>query len=129
MEWHLSRIPNNHVPSLGYAESKLNLFKSADFALFVSCWWPKAELDVCKTISLWIIWLFVWDDEIESISDNNLVEFWNNTSQFIKYSLGVERSGSSPEPQSAIVRSFGEFSERLRKCYDHGGTVQSIYGN
>lgn len=56
------------MPSLGVTGPTLQKFLRLDAALFVSCWWPNAS---CIAILYWIIWLSVWDDEIDL--DENLV--------------------------------------------------------
>ena len=117
---------NNRAHSLGFRGAKLDKFKEADLALFVSCWWPKAELEACRTIALWIIWLFIWDDEIdleENTVGSNFAaaqEFRYETYNFIEYCLGFGKSELPPSPPNTIIKSFEELGEHLRKCYDEG---------
>jgi hypothetical protein len=119
------------VSSLGFTGAKLAKFKGADLAMFVSCWWPKAELEACRTIALWIIWLFIWDDEVdleENTVGSNFAaaqEFRYETYNFIEYCLGFRKSESPPEPPNAIIKSFEELGEHLRKYYDEGKRERS----
>jgi len=77
------------------------------------------------TIVYWIIWLFVWDDEIdleENVVGNDFSAaqiFRQDTYKFIEYSLGFGNfPGEAPKPPNIIISSFAELGERLRAQYN-----------
>lgn len=111
--------------SLGFTGRKLEKFRHADLALFTSTWWPKASFEASITIVYWIIWLFVWDDEIdleENVVGNDFSAaqiFRHQTFKFIEYSLGFgDRSKGEPESPNIIISSFRELGARLREQYN-----------
>lgn len=119
------RGPLLNFSSLGFTGRKLEKFQLADLALFVSTWWPHADFESCITIVYWIIWLFVWDDEID-LEENEVGHdfsaaqvFRHQTLKFIEYSLGFgDRSKVAPTSPSIIISSFQELGDRLRASYN-----------
>jgi hypothetical protein len=100
--------------------------KRADFALVAAAVWPRAAWDEYITLTYLCIWLFVWDDEIDMpvgpLSSNFRAaqSFRNETVSFIKSSLGFGGKGAPPKARNAIISSFSDITDPLRKIYTRG---------
>lgn len=110
---------------------KLPKFIAADFALFAATWWPNASFENLRTITHVVIWLFVWDDELDqaggvlSTDLEAAAKYRAESVEFVEGCLGFcgkdgEAEGGPPAPPSRIVESFGECAGALRGEYDDG---------
>lgn len=45
---------------------KAKEIKAADFGYMVCQWWPRASVEVLKVLACYMIWTFIWDDEVDS---------------------------------------------------------------
>ena len=103
-----------------YDHPKLAALKRADFGLFGATWWPCTSYERLQVVTELSIWLFVWDDEIDSIAGtfaNSLDKahaFRRSTLEFISSSLGLSGSGELPNTANTIIRAFDSFGQRLR---------------
>ena len=100
--------------------------KEADFALVAAWVWPRAAWDEYITLTYLLIWLFAWDDEVDTpvgslSSDFRAAQsFRNETVSFIKSSLGFGGKGASPRARNAMISSFSDITDPLRKSYTRG---------
>lgn len=121
--------------SLIPSEKKLAKLKSADFALFASNWWPKAEFNELRIVTFLAIWLFLWDDELDEPTgvhaDNfeTAERYRDETVQFLENSLGLGSSQEEPPTAShATIDSFREIGQKLKVAYTVGkGGFSSSY--
>lgn len=106
--------------------TKLSKLQAADFALFAAACWPKASWDEYLVITYLVIWLFVWDDEIDTaVGDlsSNLAaaeSFRHETILSVTQSLGFGQDAEPPEEPSPIINSFEAIASPLRKFYTKG---------
>ncbi|KAK3318125.1 isoprenoid synthase domain-containing protein [Apodospora peruviana] len=114
----------------------LQKFKGYDFALFNFTWYPETEdYETLWTASLFIIWLFVWDDQCD-VGDNPAISddferacIWRKeTLAQIKGFLGLTGEGEDDFAETATngpMLVFKEFGERavpkwnLDQCRRH----------
>lgn len=47
-------------------EHKRDELQAVDFGLFVAVWWPGANRDTLRSMSDFLLWLFIWDDEVDA---------------------------------------------------------------
>ncbi|KAF2110741.1 isoprenoid synthase domain-containing protein [Lophiotrema nucula] len=100
----------------------LAALQKADFGYFGATWWPHARFERLKIVTYLIIWLFIWDDEID-ISDGSMYEDFSNaqlyreqTLAFARYSLGFDNE--EPEVENKIIRAFAPIGLALNDVYD-----------
>ncbi|KAF2756046.1 terpenoid synthase [Pseudovirgaria hyperparasitica] len=102
---------------------QLKTLESADFALFTALWWPDAPLNRLRTLAFLIIWLFTWDDEIDTptgfCSDDfgAAQRYREKTLEFVAATLGLSASKITPAPRNAIIQSFDVVGDALRTSY------------
>lgn len=110
--------------SLDISDAKRKGFEEADFATFVSLWWPKASLERLVILAYLVIWIFTWDDEIDEPTGKfwedlrGAGEFQNQTLQFVEHSLGVSDSLPSNGKLNKVIQSFDVIGGELRACYN-----------
>lgn len=110
------------------AEDATALWKlqAADFGLFGSYWWPSASAENLRIMTFMSIWLFLWDDEIDTgVSDlaTNYLEaqaYRVETLSFVRYSLRIETTEPSALPSNILIRSFEDIGARLRETCSLG---------
>lgn len=78
----------------------LRRLKRADFGLFAATWWPDLTREQLRLMAYCIIWLFMWDDEIDSEQSNlghelsTAHSYRQRTLDFITTSLGLADAAS-----------------------------------
>lgn len=107
---------------------KLRKLQSADFALFASSWWPNATSSNLRILTYLMIWLFVWDDDLDQTGGNLSTDLEAATAYrrasiaFLERCLGFANQATAgpPEAPSAIVESFRECADVLKEAYTEG---------
>lgn len=106
-------------------QKRLQKMKNSQVALFASMWWPYAPIQALYTMTWLSIWLFVWDDEIDSAEFADLVNDFDRASnfrcqtlRFIRESLKLHDDSSphgsvyscdsivSPASENIIIHNF-----------------------
>lgn len=114
------------LPDRKYALRRL---EAADFGFFVATWWPNLNRDQLQVMAFFIIWLFLWDDEIDSECSNLGNEFdtaqsyRQKTLEFIASNLGLA-STPSAACTSVLITSISDVTvsiagseERMRRRF------------
>lgn len=114
------------LPDRRYALKRL---EAADFGLFVATWWPDLNREQLQVMAFCIIWLFLWDDEIDSESSNLGTEFEtaqcyrNKTLDFVATALGLADTPSALCTSvlitsiSDVTASIAGSEKRLRRRF------------
>lgn len=100
--------------------------KKTDFALFISRWWPKADRELLRMVTLYTLWMFLFDDTIDaeivpgetSIASNldMATQFRTTALDFIKYELGLVVDGeTAPAVPDMTCELFQEVSPFFRE--------------
>ncbi|KAI0405461.1 terpenoid synthase [Xylaria palmicola] len=107
-------------------EARLRKMKATEVALFAASWWAFAPFEILCVATTLSIWLFVWDDEIDSSEFSSLIEdfksaseFRQETLKFLELSLSKER----PEDISTLTNS------RIIKCFKPVGDALAVHYN
>lgn len=81
-----------------------------DLPYFVATWWPNASLDNLLTLAKCALWLFMWDDEIDSSGSSlggdmsGACEYRQITMQFIAAKLDL--ANDRPITTNVLITSF-----------------------
>ncbi|KAI4250167.1 MAG: hypothetical protein L6R40_000339 [Gallowayella cf. fulva] len=109
------------------AESPLlRALKAADFGLFGATWWPEADWERLKVVTLFATWLFCWDDQIDSDDGSLWDDFGGSqvvrdqTLSYVRSCLDISDSQSHDKPPSRIIGGFQTIGEAIRKGYTVG---------
>ncbi|KAF4629893.1 hypothetical protein G7Y89_g8253 [Cudoniella acicularis] len=117
-------IVNEKLESIITEPKKLEKLKTADFALFASCWWPQSDLSQLTILAFLSIWLFVWDDEIDestgSLTDNLTAAqaFRAETVLFLEHCLGLSTWEDSWHEPGPIISSFKPIGDAISSVYN-----------
>ncbi|KAG0141706.1 hypothetical protein CROQUDRAFT_110334 [Cronartium quercuum f. sp. fusiforme G11] len=134
----LTEAKNNHTKSFGKLMSDIRIWsqwlmynlggeqlkklKANDFALCTANWYPTAEWEEYKIITLFFVWLFAWDDLFESLILDSTRgtelanEYLSETIVFVRSCLGVGES-LQELPKNPIINSFQVISKAIMKVY------------
>ncbi|EFQ28833.1 uncharacterized protein GLRG_03977 [Colletotrichum graminicola M1.001] len=99
-------------------------YRRADYARFVSLYYPHPEWDRVQTLALYIIWLFCWDDAIDQQGtvdlSNNLLRAKtrrDNTIRVLEYVLGLAPKFGSDTQFSQADYELKVIGDELKKAY------------
>ncbi|KAI9725876.1 MAG: hypothetical protein M1828_002505 [Chrysothrix sp. TS-e1954] len=112
----------------------LELLKISGFALFGATWWPRAEYHRLKIATYLAIWLFTWDDEIDSAAGSlhddfeTAQRFRTETLDYVQLCLGPPSSQDSRaiKPSNQIICNFKEIGESIRDAYSIGASPKPL---
>ncbi|TLS28226.1 hypothetical protein PpBr36_01147 [Pyricularia pennisetigena] len=118
---------------------RLAKLKKSDFALFASSWVPEADWEVLKTIAVFCLWMFLFDDTIDAqiipgvtnyASSYELAsKYRRRTLDFIHFHLGLSVTGSGEPVCPHIVSTlFAEVALHFRKLLDKSQR-KAFYGS
>ncbi|KAI4244340.1 MAG: hypothetical protein L6R40_003066 [Gallowayella cf. fulva] len=93
---------------------RLDKIKAADAGLFAASWWPYAPYEALKIATFLSIWLFVWDDELDSSEFSSLVldydrarSFRTETLEYAqRYLITNEHTITTKATTDVIIASF-----------------------
>ncbi|RDW56498.1 hypothetical protein BP5796_13139 [Coleophoma crateriformis] len=111
------------IESIFQDDKKVKSLKSANLALFASMAFPHAAIDKLEILTLWGIWIYMWDDEVDEpdgLHTNNLESgnvYREQTINFVEYYLGLGEQVEVPTSQNPIIDSFRPIGQRFEKCY------------
>ncbi|MCJ1417265.1 hypothetical protein MMC32_003607 [Xylographa parallela] len=109
--------------SLHSQHPKLRKLKAGDYGLFGATWFPLASLEKLRIATYLCIWLFIWDDEIDSdvgsLAANFALaqEFRSETLRYIKNRLGLDTSADFLKTSDPVIKSFDIIGNALRESY------------
>ncbi|KAF2815340.1 terpenoid synthase [Mytilinidion resinicola] len=99
----------------------LTALQASDFGLFGATWWPCAPFPQLRIVTYLVVWLFIWDDEID-LSDGTL---WNafgaaqlyrdQTLAYVRYTLGID--AARPPVTNRIILMFAPIGAAVRERY------------
>ncbi|KAF2501934.1 terpenoid synthase, partial [Lophium mytilinum] len=111
-EWLNSTMPPGKV---------LTALQASDFGFFGATWWPCAPFPQLRIVTYLVVWLFIWDDEID-LSDGTM---WNafsaaqlyrdQTLSYVRYTLGID--ATRPLVTNHIILMFAPIGEAVRERY------------
>ncbi|CAD6568591.1 MAG: hypothetical protein ASARMPRED_001869 [Alectoria sarmentosa] len=110
-EW-LTRSVSDH--------SKLEKLKGGDYGLLGATFWPCASPERLRVATLLSIWLFIWDDEIDSdvgslSADFDMAQkYRSDTLNSVQNYLGLDARGEAPTTIDNVIRSFQVIGDTLR---------------
>ncbi|MCJ1293100.1 hypothetical protein MMC34_004653 [Xylographa carneopallida] len=111
------------LDSLHSQHPKLRKLKAGDYGLFGAAWFPFASLERLRIGTYLCIWLFIWDDEIDSdvgsLAANFALaqEFRSETLRYIKNRLGLDTSAEFLKTSDPVIKSFDIIGDALRESY------------
>ncbi|RWA07763.1 hypothetical protein EKO27_g7331 [Xylaria grammica] len=107
-------------------QKRLAKMKETNLALFGASWWPSATRYEALRIATYLtLWLFLWDDETDSIEYSNLTNDFEGASAFRQETLAYIEASLSPNSQAnlplistnPLITKFGEVGEALSRSY------------
>jgi hypothetical protein len=114
-----------NVNSLIKDDALLQRLKNADFALFACYWWPQADFERSCIAAFLVIWLFLWDDEIDD-STGRLANAFDDsqtfrvqTTQFVEQCLGLQDHGLHSQDLHVLISSFESVGTALKAVFSH----------
>ncbi|KAI1348232.1 terpenoid synthase [Xylaria sp. FL0043] len=107
-------------------ENRLAKMKLGEFALFTASWWAYAPFEVLCVAATLSIWLFIWDDEIDSSEFSSLIDDFDSASKFRQETIEFLRSSLSTQlpPDSStlcdnpIIKGFKPVGDALKASYN-----------
>lgn len=114
------------LSSLVQDPQKLKKLKGADFSLFTCYWWPMGDLERSSIAAYLVIWLFLWDDEIDESSGSltndmdNAQAYRARTSEFVEQCLGLKDHNLDGQKLHPFISSFEPIGAALRAAYTTG---------
>ncbi|KAH8588350.1 isoprenoid synthase domain-containing protein [Bisporella sp. PMI_857] len=106
-----SRFPNH---------PKLRKLKAGDYGLFGATWWPCASYERLLVATYVSLWLFMWDDELDSDVGSIAGSFElgqryrAETLKFVSNRLGLDGSEKLLTSNNEIINSFDYIGDALR---------------
>ncbi|KAK4958475.1 hypothetical protein LTR10_004903 [Elasticomyces elasticus] len=97
---------------------KARAFRKNDFGLFAATWWPLASLERLCVVAALFIWIYAWDDELDSASGmlvDNAQNFLSETASYVRRSL--DDSVLLEKPDNALIERFDWIAEVLERRY------------
>ncbi|KAI9040420.1 terpene synthase family protein [Aspergillus affinis] len=137
---HAKLVPstNDFIDSLFPGNpKKAEKVKSTDLALLACLWWPHAEFRTLQVLAYLIIWLLMWDDELDQVSESLALggdftasqRFRGQTLRYMRGSLGMDgaekRSVFPEEFENHFLQRFEPIAHFIKEEYDpvHRGLI------
>lgn len=99
-----------------------------DYALFTALWWPEASLERLQTLAYFIMWLFIWDDEVDEPTGaysedlSGAQTYREQTLRFLEDCMGLATAHPREDGRSRsynhLIQSFDVIGSGLCACYD-----------
>ncbi|KAL2797260.1 terpenoid synthase [Aspergillus keveii] len=100
---------------------KLHTLLRGDYGLFGATWWPCAEYKELLVATRLSLWLFMWDDELDSDAGSLAQDvdqgqrYRAETLQFVTNHLGLEGFTSLLHSRNSVIQSFDYIETALRE--------------
>ncbi|KAI0543192.1 terpenoid synthase [Xylaria digitata] len=125
LDEHVQRTLESIFPE-PQEERRLRKMKATEVALFAASWWAYAPFEMLCVATTLSIWLFVWDDELDSTEFSSLIddfesasEFRKETTKFIRASLSRNQScDSSTLTDNRIITCFKPVGDAISAAYN-----------
>ncbi|OLN95861.1 Presilphiperfolan-8-beta-ol synthase [Colletotrichum chlorophyti] len=128
--YHYERITDIVEGAFDRSSSLRAKYRKANYARFVSLYYPHPEWEQVQTLTLYIIWLFCWDDAIDQQGtgdlSNDLLRAKNHrddTTRVLEHVLGLTRADQDEEPKlsdhSHVNAELKTIGYELKKVYTH----------
>ncbi|KAL2136446.1 hypothetical protein VTI74DRAFT_3679 [Chaetomium olivicolor] len=120
----IKQVVDARLEGLIRNERVLAKVKAGDIGLFASGWFPTAPYRHLKTVALYCVWLFLWDDAIDggaapTTAGTGLAaeEYCRRSVGFVRYHLGLDEPGApAPPAPTKVCGSFAEVGRRVCEC-------------
>ncbi|KAI1275976.1 terpenoid synthase [Xylaria sp. FL0933] len=107
-------------------ENRLAKMKLGEFALFTASWWAYAPFEVLCVAATLSIWLFIWDDEMDSSEFSSLIDDFDSASKFRQETIEFLRSSLSKQlppdlsvlTDNPIIKGFKPVGDALKASYN-----------
>ncbi|KAI0169404.1 isoprenoid synthase domain-containing protein [Hypoxylon sp. FL1284] len=104
--------------------ARLQKMKAAKISLFGASWWAYAPFEALKIATQLSIWLFVWDDEVDSLEFSSMIQdfsrastFRSETVTYLQQSLSRDRRAEASKASSnPVITCFGPVGEAISVC-------------
>ncbi|KAK5701525.1 hypothetical protein LTR97_004340 [Elasticomyces elasticus] len=94
-------------------------FQKNDFGLFAATWWPLASLERLCVVAALFIWIYAWDDELDSASGmlvDSAQNFLSETASYVRRSLD-DNVSLLEKPNNALIERFDWIGVVLKRRY------------
>ncbi|KAK3380914.1 isoprenoid synthase domain-containing protein [Podospora didyma] len=95
--------------------------RKVDLPLFCATWYPRSTLDRLETMAWFSMWLFLWDDVIESTvvsttsaPTNDVAWLHDQALTYVAFHLGLSESVDEPPPPTKYCTLFKHAGPALR---------------
>ncbi|OOF90466.1 hypothetical protein ASPCADRAFT_59295 [Aspergillus carbonarius ITEM 5010] len=100
---------------------KLERLLDSDYGLFGAAWYPCVEYEQLRVATYLSLWLFMWDDELDSdvgslAGDFDMAqEYRAETLAFVRNRLGLDNSKILNVSSNEVINSFDFIGDALRE--------------
>ncbi|KAI0410653.1 isoprenoid synthase domain-containing protein [Xylaria grammica] len=107
-------------------QKRLAKMKETNFALFGASWWSySTRYEALRIATYLAIWLFLWDDETDSVEYSDLTNDFEGACAFRRETLAYVEACLSPDSQAHLplistnrfITNFSEVGKALRESY------------
>ncbi|KAK5629266.1 hypothetical protein RRF57_004981 [Xylaria bambusicola] len=90
-------LVNEYLERIVVNETKLEARKQADFARLISLFYPDAEWPELKVAAAYTVWIFVWDDEVDT------GDIYRESIAYARFTLGPDDHISTANGDTNVV--------------------------
>ncbi|GAW23551.1 hypothetical protein ANO14919_131150 [Xylariales sp. No.14919] len=107
-------------------QKRLAKMKETNFAFFGASWWSySTRYEALRIATYLAIWLFLWDDETDSVEYSDLTNDFEGACAFRRETLAYVEACLSPDSQAHLplistnrfITNFSEVGKALRESY------------
>ncbi|PYH33883.1 terpene synthase family protein [Aspergillus neoniger CBS 115656] len=115
---------NDFLSLLPGDPAKARKVKASDFPLLACLWWPHTSFRKLRVLAFLVVWLIVWDDELDGASQltaynlNMGQQFRDETRQYIGSSLELNSEQSDHITDNTIICGFSPIANFIGEEYD-----------
>ncbi|KAF2964683.1 hypothetical protein GQX73_g8904 [Xylaria multiplex] len=125
LDEHVQRTLESIFPE-PQEEQRLRKMKATEVALFAASWWAYAPFEMLCVATTLSIWLFVWDDELDSTEFSSLIDDFKSASEFRKETIKFIRASLSRNQSSdnlmltnnRIITCFKPVGDAITAAYN-----------
>ncbi|KAH9998546.1 terpenoid synthase [Xylariaceae sp. FL0662B] len=107
-------------------KARLCKMKGSNIAALTASWWAYAPFNALRTATYLSIWLFAWDDEIDSHEFSHMINDPNAASRFRERTISYLQASLSRSPESKlsdistnpIITCFKPVAEEILRSYN-----------
>ncbi|KJZ71670.1 hypothetical protein HIM_08931 [Hirsutella minnesotensis 3608] len=122
----LRPVVDRMIESIVTDDGKLEAYKNCDFGLLASLWYPRAGWEELQIGAAFLVWVFIWDDEID-LAETEIASSKDETRRYCEKSLAYMHGvldldtinhAINPVSPYACLTVFGKFGRGLAKLAD-----------